>query len=364
MRPPSYASLDEALDTLAPYGVELDNGNSNHAPMVAEALCAMGRPDAVMPWIAGYRERMLTRSPAGSRLRGDDWRSALGRRDRFADWSALFGEALQEAPWRRVLDRWIGRLAPGACGAATHGIIRVGHAVRALAEAETPPRLHELADALASWACVYQELPAIDPLVNGALTPRQAIGRVALVPPARRRQAGNIATALAGLNDVPEFAPAIGLIDTEGDIALLLGELGEVFARVYLANARAILTSIAFIHGVTSTAALGNIAPYVSERSARAAIPYAWQAGCGIYACFGGDTALAETIAPCGKEADELADLAIAHGDEHVIKFTEACLRRNAVAPSPACLAAIDHARATLRPRRAAPGAGPGPRAR
>ena len=49
MRVPSYTSLDDALDTLSGYGTQLKNGNSNHAPMVAEALCAMGRPDAVMP---------------------------------------------------------------------------------------------------------------------------------------------------------------------------------------------------------------------------------------------------------------------------------------------------------------------------
>jgi hypothetical protein len=61
MRVPSYTSLDDALDTLSGYGTQLKNGNSNHAPMVAEALCAMGRPDAVMPWIARYRDRMLLR---------------------------------------------------------------------------------------------------------------------------------------------------------------------------------------------------------------------------------------------------------------------------------------------------------------
>jgi hypothetical protein len=43
MRAPSYSPLDEALEILAPYGIELKNGNSNHGPMVAEALCAMGR---------------------------------------------------------------------------------------------------------------------------------------------------------------------------------------------------------------------------------------------------------------------------------------------------------------------------------
>ena len=58
MRRSYYTTLDDALDTISPYGIELKNGNSNHAPMVAEALCAMGRPEAVMPWIARYRERM------------------------------------------------------------------------------------------------------------------------------------------------------------------------------------------------------------------------------------------------------------------------------------------------------------------
>ena len=44
-------------------------------------------------------------------------------------------------------------------------------------------------------------------------------------------------------------------------------------------------------------------------------------------------------------EADEdaLVDRAIAHGDEHVIKFTEACLHRHALGPSPVYFAAADH---------------------
>ncbi len=66
-----YTTLDDALDTISPYGIELKNGNSNHAPMVAEALCAMGRPEAVMPWIARYRERMSPRPSAGDRIRRD-----------------------------------------------------------------------------------------------------------------------------------------------------------------------------------------------------------------------------------------------------------------------------------------------------
>src|SRR3984893_18473600 len=329
MPAPSYAPLDEALEILAPYGMELRNGNSNHAPMVAEALCAMGRPDAVLPWIGRYRERMLPRSEAGDRIR-------------CADWSALFAEELEEAQWRQVLDRWVELLAPGFCAAATHGVIRVGHAARSLAAAETPHRLRELADAFASWAATYQELPTSHRTANGAMAPRQAITRVPIVPLDRRNHGGNITASLAMLGDFPEFAPSIGLLDTGGDLGPLVAELTEVFARVYLANARDIRTTIAFIHGVTSPAALGNIAPQVSDRTARAALRYSWQAGCGLYACFGGATATAEDGEPQEDDGDCSVDRAIAHGDEHVIKFTEVCLHRHSLSPSPVYFAAVD----------------------
>jgi hypothetical protein len=351
MRAPSYVSLDAAIETLAPYGIELKNGNSNHAPMVAEALCALGRPDAVMPWITRYRERMLPRPAAGARIGREDWRGALGERARFADWSAFFAEELRERPWREVLDHWMERLAPGFCAAATHGVIRVGHAARAMAESETPPRLRELADAFASWAATYQELPANGHGENGRLTPREAIARVPLVPPDRRGKAGNITATLQVLDDIPEFAPAIGLIDTSGDLAPLVAELTEVFARVYLANANDTRTTIAFIHGVTSPAALGNIASEIRERTARAALRYAWQSGCGLYACFGGETATAEAIAQREPDQDKLVERAIAHGDEHVIKFTEACLHRHTLCPSPVYIAAAEHV-AGMIPRR------------
>ena len=36
---------------------------TNHAPMVAEALCALGRPDAVRPWVNRYR-KYLSDAPA------------------------------------------------------------------------------------------------------------------------------------------------------------------------------------------------------------------------------------------------------------------------------------------------------------
>ncbi|HEV2335989.1 MAG TPA: questin oxidase family protein [Stellaceae bacterium] len=341
MRVPSYAPLDDALDRLSGYGTELVNGNFNHAPMVAEALCAMGRPQAVMPWIERYQARLVARAPAGKPVPAAEWRGALGNRDRFPAWSALLAAELRDHAWREVLDRWAGRLAPAISAAATHGVIRTGHAVRALMADETPQRVAELADALASWAASYRELPTAGGLGNGVLPPREAIARVAIVPPERRRP-GNIVAALKGLDDFAEFAPSIGLVDLDGDIDRSIAELTELFARVYLSNARNGLTAIVFIHGVTSLAALGHIAPHVSEPTARLLVRYGWQAGCGLYACFGSGTAWAGEVAAGSQSLPEsLVDRALAHGDEHVIKFTEACLCRDALAPSPAYSAAV-----------------------
>ena len=64
----AYGVLDAALETLRGCDSALTNGNFNHAPMVAEALCALGRQEAVMPWIARYRPRLLPRPAPGERI--------------------------------------------------------------------------------------------------------------------------------------------------------------------------------------------------------------------------------------------------------------------------------------------------------
>src|SRR6266852_2033694 len=103
----SYEPLDAALDLLVGCGPGLASGNFNHAPMVAEALCALGRPEAVLPWTLRYRERLVPREAAGAPIDPAEWRAALGQRDRFAAWSALFAEELRGAAWHGVLERWV-----------------------------------------------------------------------------------------------------------------------------------------------------------------------------------------------------------------------------------------------------------------
>lgn len=345
MGEPSQEALDEALVALAGFGPDLRNGNTNHGPMAAEALCALGRHDAVFPFIERYRAELLPMPSRVERIDAASWRAALAKPERAGDWSAFFADELAEAPWREVLDRWAGRLAPGLSAAATHGVIRVGHAARALAAHESRERVRELADALGSWACTYQELPS-GPLANdGArpLAPAEAFAQVPICPPERRRFRGSIVSALEGLEDFPEFAPVIALVDVSGDVRARLAELTRLFARVYVANAHDTLTSIVFIHGITSATALGHLLPHLSEANQRAGLRYAWQAGCALYTAFG-RAAPAREVGPATLDRDALVERAVAHGDEHAIKLAEACLARHALAPDPAYLAAAESA--------------------
>ncbi len=335
--------MDEALEFLAPYGPDLANGLTNHAPMASEALVAMGRADAVMPWLEGYRRGLVPRTAAHGRIARDGWREALGREELFPEWNDFMAAELGEVPWREVLARWTARLSPAICASAMHGVIRVAHAARSLATEESPARVRELGEGLAYWAAAYQVLPTASGGA-GMMRPREAIAAVPIVPENRRRFTGTIVASLAALDEFPEFAPVIGMIAVEGDPSSLISQLTETFASVYLANAPDVLGSIIFTHGVTGAAALRSLVPHLPDSVARDAIRHAWQAGCALYAAFGKSPGPAAPIEAPRESWTDLVELAIANGDEHAIKLTGACLGEHALNPVPAYPAAVRHA--------------------
>ena len=145
-------TLDEAYRRLHVTGPEFAGWLSNHGPMAAEAMVRRGHAGAVHRWLDGYMRR-LEEFPRGTGPIGADWQPALGDPRRVADWTVYFTREITEQPWREVLRTWWPRLLPGVVAAATHGVIRVGHAVRALNEdGEDADHLTELAHGLAYWA--------------------------------------------------------------------------------------------------------------------------------------------------------------------------------------------------------------------
>lgn len=325
--------MDQALERMSGLAIL-----SNHGPMAAEALIALGRAEQVAAWVEGYKRRFTARYPAPHQaVTRVNWREALGSARREADWVEFFRRELKEAAWPQVAGQWASTLAPGLAAAAAHGLLRTAHAVRSLEARETELRRRELADGLGYWAAHYQPLPEAPGGKSGRLKPAEALARVPHLPDEKRIR-GNIVNGLRSLDGFPEFAPVADLIALPAQAAPFLSELTETFADVYVRNVQS-RNAISLVHAVTGTTALRSLLPYLSPTAARSALRYGWQLAAAIYAVYGTGSTNPPPAARQIKH-DDLIDRAVVSGDEHAIKFTEACLREYALNPKPVYLLA------------------------
>ncbi len=342
-----YGSLDQSLGALRAFGPDLKNGLSNHVPMVAEALCALGESDASRTWVSAHLSTIADRPPAPFQLNPANWQGDLGKPPLFSDWQRYFETEISALGWQGALDRWAGRLAPGLFASATHGIIRTGHAARALAAGDTDLRKAELADGLALWAATYQALPTRwdTPLRYGSVA--EAFSHLPLVPREKQKTDGLITEALAPLNDLEVFAGIIAWLDVSGSPSSIAEDLARQQARHFLANVKSPLLAIVFTHAVTSVHAIVNLAPHVAPATLRSLLTYGWQAGAALYAAYADETTPADQ-APPPEMAAEIVAAAVANGDDHVIKLSEACLAFHAQTGDQVFLSVPARARAYL----------------
>ncbi|HEY6099517.1 MAG TPA: questin oxidase family protein [Anaeromyxobacter sp.] len=330
-------AFEDALEIIAVTGPEYGGGLSNHAPMVADALLALARPQAIRPWVERYR-RSLSAPPSGRNPIEGEWREALGDFSRHGDWVVFFRRAIAERPWREVLSDWTTRLAPGASAAAFHGLLRTAHAARSLGRFDSPARRRELAEGLAYWAARFRALPDTGGWRTDTRLPSEALPAVELLPDSERAEGGSIDDALQRLASSAAFAGVAGLIDSSLDGSRVVSDMAETFAGAYLVHSTG-SSAIALLHAVTGPSAVRLLLPYLDDRTRRVLLRFAWQAAAGIYAVYGRpDAGPVPTPPLMGREG--LIDRAVATGDEHAIKLAEAALRENAVMPQPVFLAA------------------------
>jgi len=331
--------LDEGLSRLAATGPEYRGGLSNHGPMATEALVRLGRADAVESWLDAYLKRLDQAPRATDPVTAETWREALGELNRVADWEAYFRVQLGEEPWPDVFARWWPRLLPGVAAAATHGVIRTAHAARSLAAgdaagrsaAETAERRAELARGLAYWAASYIELP-VAARPSGTLGPAAAIRALPVLD--EPDQGGLITARLKeGLPRLPGIGPAVAALRPPADPAPDLRDLAREFAGVFLAYGRR--QPITFLHAVTAPVAAYSVLPLLPPELARPTHDALWQVGAALYAVHAGGVTPEPIPAASPPSPDDLTDRAVATGDEHAIKLTEACLRLHAETPDP-----------------------------
>ena len=333
--------LDEGLARLAATGPEFRGGLANHGPMAAEALVRLGRAGDVEHWLDAYIRKLDEAPRPSDRVTDQNWREALGEMRRVADWERYFHDQLTAQPWRDVLARWWPRLLPGLAAGATHGIIRTSHAARSLAAAESAAaestaadpagRRDELARGLAYWAARYLELPG-RPRTAGRLDLAAAVSGLPVA--AGEPPAGLITDGLrAGLAERPGFAAAVGALRAPADVPADLLVLARQFTGIFLGYGRR--EPISLLHAVTAPTAARSVLPLLPEDLARPTYDALWQVSAALYAVYAGGAAPEPLPSGPPPSAGELTDRAVASGDEHVIKLTEACLRLNAEAPSP-----------------------------
>jgi len=328
--------LDEGLARLAVTGPEFRGGLSNHGPMATEAMVRLGRADAIERWLDGYLRKLDDPPAPSDRITDQTWRESLGSISRVADWDRYFRVQLAEEPWRDVLARWWPRLLPGLAAAATHGVIRTSHAARSLAEAEeagadTAGRASELGRGLAYWAARYLELPG-RPRTEGRLDLAAAVSGL---PVATRAPAAGLIfeTLQAELADQPGFGAAVSALRGPTDVPADLAALAREFARVFLVYGRS--RPIALLHSVTAPVAARSALPLLPAELARPTYDALWQVGAALYTVYAGAATPEPLPAGPAPSAGELADRAVATGDEHAVKLAEACLRLDAETPDP-----------------------------
>ena len=339
--------LLDALDRLRGTGPEFNGFLANHGPMAAEALVRIGGADVIPRWVENYRVRLAAAPEVRRGISDADWAEHLGDERLFGDWTAYLRHQAAELSWRDLLARWWPRLLPGLAASAAHGVIRTAHAVRSLRAAGADPDallVDELAQGLGFWAARYQTVPG-HPGLRGPSPAVDATAGLPRLDPDVPSEGPGISGRLASLHHLDGLPAALdewGPPPTPDDA---LDDLIAASARVLAARDDA---PIAFCHAVTAPAAVRLVLPELSGEVQQASVAASWQVVGGIIAAFAAPRHAAECLA-ADADADvllaELDGRAIEHGDEHVIKLTEAAEREFARTGDVTLLVAADRFR-------------------
>ena len=343
--------LRQALLRLAPTGAEYASFLANHGPMAAEVMLRLDLGDQIEPWLEQYLPRLDDAPEPRGLLTEETWLDHLGDVRSAGDWQRLFGRELAERDWQSVVRTWWPRLVPGLAASAAHGVIRTCHAVRTLLLSDSrdpdPLFVDELARGLGLWASRFHYLPGAGD-VRGSLPPVPALAALPRlghdVPGAGPGIVGRL-DALVTRADLPVALQLARLAD---DPQAALWSLAQAGSRVLAARDDA---PIAFCHTVTTPAAVTMALPVLPDEVIRATVVTTWRMVGSIVAAFASPRDATEGEPPAADGIDiaevrrELPYLAVEHGDEHVIKLTEAALRTQAATADVTPLVAAERMR-------------------
>ncbi len=308
------ARIDDALHRIHAHADENARGFTSHAPMVVDALVALDRANRIDAFLDEYLPGFPATDAGGAQTATEAW-----------------GDVLDPgSSWPAALDRALAELAPSAFAAATHGLIRVAHAVRGLERTDTPVRRRELARALAYWRASAATLPGTPGAATGGhVDAATSIASLEVVPNDRLK-GGLFTQSVAVLSEHRPFVDAIERLEIPDTVD---GDAVGVVTRAMLAPYfESPLLRIAYIHTITAPSALRLVAGHVQPETLRRLYGYGVQAVAALHAISRLPTehVLGADVEALAGDAEALKSRAADTLEEHVIKFTEACLREHA----------------------------------
>jgi hypothetical protein len=338
-------ALDDAYERLHATGPEWGGNLSNHGPMAAEVLARRGHAADVPRWVDAYLRRLDELPAAREAITDATWQQALGDGNRIGDWTAYLAREVGERPWRDVLVTWWPRLLPGIAAGATHGVIRTGHAVRTLSSGdESDAAVAELGYALGYWAARSTTVPGVrEP--SGQLDPGSALAGV----PHLAEQSGPIAGRLARLGELAGWPESVAALSGVADAAAARAQLVELVDAATLRYLRYGYGSpVLLVHTATAPNAVLHVLPGLPRDMWAPSVAAVWAASAAITSGYA-PAAGRDDRTPAPPGPHDVVEQAVAHGDEHVIKFADTAVEVYERSGNPDALAAAVHARELIR---------------
>ena len=322
--------LDRALSRLHETDIEYAtariDGLSNHGPMAAESLIALGGGERVERFVEAYARR-LRPLPDGTRAMVDDYRARLSDR-----------------PLSTIVPALLDELLPAAVSAAAHGWLRTAHALRALRARDNDVRRRELAFGLSSWKSSFQRVPGVPGRrAQKGLDVVAALARVPFLAASLRTDDGLIVDRVRAAETLDGFAEAIEAVDLDAmPIDDAIGALAAAGARLFVATPD---ERFVYLHTITASSALRMLDGVVDEGARRRALAGVFHAVAALHATHGDPLVSHAAISgafpiEAPPSADAIRARALQSDDDHDLKLADAVLREDARSHRPELLMA------------------------
>lgn len=300
-------TLRQQLDDSARWDAEYGHNLASHLPMALTALARLGADDTRRAAFARhYATRLHAAPPSEPWPAGEPWQSRFGDPRAWPAYRSLCNDWLDHEGAPAVLQQVLPPLLRGVGAAAFHGLIRTAYAVAA-------GHSHELADALAYWACRWFALGT--PARKGAEPdPARVLAAWKIAKPAPALIAERMAVVAAE----PSFAAVAEGLHIDRDTTL--AQLARLAASRYAQTG-----DFTVLHLLTSAHALRILLPWLDEDDLPDALGHYWRAFAAGYGASGMAQEARAAERPVPLPWPAIVSLAITSDDDHVIKLVDSC---------------------------------------